>query len=247
MPRKPRIPLENRFKAIDLLAGGRTKQEVISEMQKHHPGLPAEQVERHYFPKTGFFAISGLEGKPPAKANAVKKRITEQLAAHSERSRERMKQLHKDPVFAAANSERMKQLNKDPEFRRNVLNGIAKYWNTYWLRLQWMFEELGISGAGQWKKTRAGSRKVPVAAIAPAQATGLMLKERSRIIARALSSLKPLERQVVDLVFGFSDRKNPLNVNEAAEVLNVSENRVSLVLKSALGKLASIRGIRELR
>ena len=37
-------------------------------------------------------------------------------AANAERARERMRRLNADPEFAAANAERMRKLNADPEF-----------------------------------------------------------------------------------------------------------------------------------
>lgn len=52
------------------------------------------------------------------------KKFRRDYTAHAERARKRMRALHKDPEFAAANSERMRALHKDPEF--NHLTALSE-------------------------------------------------------------------------------------------------------------------------
>ena len=53
-----------------------------------------------------------------------------------------------------------------------------------------------------------------------------ILRERKQVIASALEKLSPLQRKVVDLLFGLSDYKTSLTEGEIAKILKVSENTV---------------------
>jgi len=128
--------------------------------------------------------------------------------------------------------------------------GIARYWNTYRLRIEAMFTGLGVAGAKQWGavKTKRGftKRRQPVAIHKNTPATIAILRERHSIIKKALGSLTPLESNVIDLVFGFTNKNLPLSEEESASVLDQPEMAVNQALTSALNKLSKNSKLKDL-
>jgi len=308
-----RLSVFKRARALVLFKNGKSVDEVVRILQKrYHPTRSVLEVKSKYFPSTGSYSISKLQGASRekilgsmrnmrsyamrmkklqhapvfararlerlkvfnsdpvfVKANSERMRARHKdpvfAKAHSERARklnsnpvfaransERMRLRNLDPVFAMANSKRgvlhMQKLNQDKEFKRKRLDGVARHWNTYRLRIKDEAERLGIVTGVEYVHGRSsfeGERKQVVPATSINPLTKLLLKERRKVISVALKELSEAERTVVNLVFGFTEGE--MNLNQAALVLNKSKGEVELLFKSALTKLSSNPELKKLK
>lgn len=140
---KVRIALQDRLEALDLLAEGKTMDQVVKAMAKKHPSLSLEQVRTLYDPSNGGYSIGKFEGATKAEVEDKKIRLIALNATIAERGRkqlaklfanpdfvesqrkwgrELMNSLHADPEFAAARDIRAREqiirLNADPQFQK---------------------------------------------------------------------------------------------------------------------------------
>ena len=132
-PRKKpafKIGVFSRGRALAHLARGRTIDETVRLLQKRHPMHSFDDVKRVYFPKTGIYPISSMEGKSREEISERYSKLTHNAAAHKKRVGKTMTDLHKNPEFAAAHSkrssERMTKSNKDPDFVKKRLDGLGR-------------------------------------------------------------------------------------------------------------------------
>jgi len=113
--------LDPKFKGLSIV-------DTVNELQRrYHPNSTLDKVSKHYFPRSGPAAITGMEGKPH---HDLLRKLAE-LSTFKKRSSERMKKLHQDPAFAAnrdaTSSKTMKRLLKDKGFRQRQSDGYQKY------------------------------------------------------------------------------------------------------------------------
>jgi len=124
--------LEDRFAAMDLLAAGKTVNQVLEIMAEKHADWPMEKVRAAYFPSRGYFVISRFEGASRQEINKAKERLSEVQAAQQKRSRENLERLNRDSSFTArrnaAASRRMTALHQNPDFAAARDERIAIRW-----------------------------------------------------------------------------------------------------------------------
>lgn len=115
--KKPVLSLEDRFRALDFLAAGKTVKQLVNLLLSKHPGFSKEGVKAAYFPLAGPFCIFRYqEGIGQQQVTAVKKEII----ARSEKWRRAHREVLSRPEIREkarrAASARLKRLHQDPEF-----------------------------------------------------------------------------------------------------------------------------------
>jgi len=139
----------------------------------------------------------------------------------------------------------MSKNNKNPVFRSHVLQGTRRYWNAYRSQISEEAQRRGIITGKEYVRDRSylipeRQKTVPATAITPL--TKLLHRERTKIIGQALQELSEWEYSVVNLVF-----QEETNVEQAAAILNISQETAEMLLKNALDRLSENAEILELR
>jgi len=129
---KRQIRLDDRFVAMDLLAEGKTIEQVVEIMTGKHSDWSVGKVRSAYFPSRGYFAISRFEGASRREINKAKERLLEIQIAQQKRARENLERLNRDPSFTAKRdavaSRRMTALQQNQDFIVARDKRIADRW-----------------------------------------------------------------------------------------------------------------------
>ncbi len=222
MKKKKRLKLKliDRWGALDLLAAGKTIDEVAWIMRFKHPGRSLEAVRTGYFPKGSCYCLPNLEG---ASKSVIEKRKVQLAKA--------------DLINRRSASKTLKKLWQDPEFIEKRLAGLARWSATYRMNKRNFLEEQGIhihdkSITGR-PRTWVGNAQTPESII--------ILEERKQIIADVLGTLDETERELIEIII-FDD----LTMPEAADMLGGTEGEIGLLFNSILEGLSQNERIAEL-
>jgi len=219
-----RLSLFQRAKALVLLKQGKSMHEAVRILrQRYHLNETTEEVRNKYFPNTGSFATANLQG-------AEGQKIVSAL--------EKMK----------LTRERMRKLHQDPEFKKKLYKGLAKYWNTYRLRINEEAEKRGITCSIEYVKdnqSSTGEREIIIPATKETALSKMMLQERATAIEQAMQKLPEQERTIIDMLIGFTQEE--ISLHQAAQILKISEQDAEALFKNALTKLSRNPAIKRLR
>ena len=240
-----RLSLFQRAKALVLLKQGKSMHEAVRILrQRYHLNETTEEVRNKYFPNTGSFATANLQGAEGQKIVSALEKM--------KLTRERMRKLHQDPAFRKAlderSSERMRKLHQDPEFKKKLYKGLAKYWNTYRLRINEEAEKRGITCSIEYVKdnqSSTGEREIIIPATKETALSKMMLQERATAIEQAMQKLPEQERTIIDMLIGFTQEE--ISLHQAAQILKISEQDAEALFKNALTKLSRNPAIKRLR